>query len=130
MTTKAKADTNKKGTETRKLVKALIFGPAIATLGVTILYLAWWGLSKAFMAIHAVVTAHFVPWLVENWFVIVGFWAGIAVTSTVYYAIVSSRNKQPKQKPQKKTKKEQKPFDAKANMNEDDGELQMFSNGN
>lgn len=89
----------KRKTDTGKILKALIFGPTSAILSLMLIYIAWWGVSKVFMALHAVVTAHFVPWVGANWPIILGIWALIAFTSVVYYFVTQN---------QKETKKESK----------------------
>ena len=78
----------KRKTDTSKIVKAVIFGPTTAILGVTLIYMSFWGITKAFTALHSIVTAHFVPWVGESWPIIVGAWAIVALTSGVYHFVV------------------------------------------
>ena len=96
----------KKKTDTRKIVKALIFGPTIATLIMTLVYIALWGFSKAFSALHAVVTAYLVPWVTTNWPIIVGIWALISLTSVVFHFVEQYQNEMKKVKKQSENKKQ------------------------
>lgn len=86
----------KKKADTRKIAQAIIFGPTIAILSVMLIYIAWWGISKAFMALHAVVIGSFVPWVGKCWPAIIAVWAIVALTSVVYYYFVVEQKKKRK----------------------------------
>ena len=79
-------------TDTRKIVKAVTFGPTIAILCTTLLYFAWWGICKAFTMLHDVVTTKFVPWVGANWPIFVGVWALVSLTSILYSVYVQYQN--------------------------------------
>ena len=83
----------KKKADTRKIAQAIIFGPTIAILSVMLIYIAWWGIAKAFIALHAVVIESFVPWVGKCWPAIIAVWAIIALTSVVYYYFVVEQKK-------------------------------------
>lgn len=96
----------KKVTDTSKIVKSLIFGPTIAILGTTVLYFAWWGISKAFMILHGIVTAKFIPWVGTNWPIFVGVWALVVLTSIVYSTYMQYQEKTKKDKVKENTQNE------------------------
>lgn len=91
----------KKKTDTIKIVKAVLLGPTIAILSVTLIYIAWWGISKLFIALNGVVTEYFKPWVSENWPIFVGVWALVALTSVLYH-FYEQNQKQVKKEKRKK----------------------------
>lgn len=102
----AHAAPKKKKTGAGKIVKALIFGPTIAILGMTIVYISLWGFSKAFMKLNAIVTAYLVPWVSTNWPIVVGIWAIFAFASVVFYFAEQHKNEKKKVKKQSENKKQ------------------------
>ena len=100
-------------TETKKLLKAVILGPIITAIAVTLVYTICWLLSEVFMEIHSFVTDFVIPWLAESWWILIGAWICIVVASTIYYVIFYTSNKS-----QQSEKKE---------MNVDNGNVAGFN---
>ena len=74
------------------MLKAIVLGPIVATLAISVVYIAWWGLSKLFYLIHSWMIASVVPWVEGAWPYVLGIWAFVLITS-IAFAVLSDKKK-------------------------------------
>lgn len=74
---------------------AIVLGPIVTVLAISIVYIAWWGLSKLFYLLHSWMTAAAVPWVNEAWPYVLGIWAFVLITS-VGFTVFSEKKENEK----------------------------------
>lgn len=74
------------------MFKAIVFGPILAAFAISLVYVAWWGLSKLFYLLHGWMTASVVPWVEGAWPYVLVIWAFVLITS-IAFAVLSDKKK-------------------------------------
>ena len=74
------------------ILKSVLLGPVIVSFIIAAIYIAWWGLSKAFYVLHNWMTTSVLGWIEGAWPYVLGIWAFILITS-VAYVVMSEKRK-------------------------------------
>ena len=74
------------------ILKSVLLGPVIVSFIIAAIYIAWWGLSKAFYVLHNWMTTSVLGWIEGAWPYVLGIWAFVLITS-VAYAVFSEKKK-------------------------------------
>ena len=98
----------KKSEVSNGILKAVIVGPAILIVTAIVLYCGWWGVSKLFYTIHNWTTGSFLPWMGENWYIILIVW-GLIILASVAFHYISSAKFKPMPIPKEVNSEEQLP---------------------